>query len=81
MKLEKIANNFHKMTAGQLSFYFSFETCIAFKDGLEYYISENIWSNSTGKHLDMIDPDKKIRMPNQTFEKALSEKIKEMNKK
>ena len=49
---------------GGISIYFSYQTIVAFrhsKTGL--VISTNEWGNTTGKHLNWIDRDKKIRIP------------------
>ena len=43
---------------GELQFYFSYETIIAFRDENGLKISKNIWSTTTGKHLNWIDDDK-----------------------
>lgn len=55
-------------------FYFSYKTCVAFstiKTGL--VCSENVWSVTTGKHLNWIQPDKKERVSNDVFEQMLKE--------
>ena len=53
---------------GDLTLYFSYQTVIAFdspKTG--FVISENVWSMTTGRHLNEINPDKSIRLPNAVF--------------
>ena len=52
-------------------FFFSYTTCIAFSHKGKLTISENIWSAATGKHLNKIDADKSIRIPNNEFNQAL----------
>lgn len=62
------------VTIGELDFYFSYDTVIAFnspKTGL--VIRVNDWSTTTGKHLNAINEDKKIRIRGEEFEKRLSE--------
>lgn len=77
MRLEKISNNLYVFITEELSVYFSYETPIAFEHEGELYISENVWTNTTGKHLNMIDSDKKNRMPNVLFEGNLKHITKE----
>lgn len=56
MKLERIANNLNKVTIGNYIFWFSYETVIAFKEpNKTLCISENVWTRTTGKHLNYID--------------------------
>lgn len=65
------------MEVGQLDLYFSYETVVAFrapKTGL--VVSENVWSSTTGKHLNWICPDKSRRVSNEEFEKQLAEVVK-----
>lgn len=58
---------------GGVTFYFSYKTCIAFEtpEG-EQVILKNYWSNTTGKHLNAINPDKKIRVNQLTFDKLIA---------
>lgn len=59
---------------GTLTLYFSYNTVIAFKDRFfPLVVSENVWSVTTGKHLNWIDSDKENRVPNSEFEDKLSE--------
>lgn len=64
------------VSIGNMDLYLSYETIVAFrttKTGL--VISENNWSTTTGKHLNAINPDKKIRLPREAFEKKLAEML------
>lgn len=36
------------------------------------YCSENVWSNTTGKHLNAIQPSKKNRLPYEEFQRLLA---------
>lgn len=65
--------NSNMVTIGELDIYFSYSTPVAFRyaGGLE--ISENIWSKTTGKHLNAINPDKDARIPNEEFKKKLND--------
>ena len=63
--------NTNAVRIGDLTLYFSYQTVVAFsttETGLR--CSENIWSVTTGKHLNMI-ADKKDRIPNEEFQKRL----------
>lgn len=61
---------------GSLVFNFSYETVIAFYSPLSgFVISENVWSTTTGRHLNEIHPDKSLRIPNDEFEKKLKETL------
>lgn len=65
---------------GKLTLYFSYNTVIAFttlKDGL--VISENVWSTTTGKHLNWINEYKQHRISNDEFTEKLNEVLKEHN--
>lgn len=59
--------NFHKVDVGNRTFYFSYETCVAFTDKGEVFCCENKWGNTTGKHLNQIEPDKDMRMKFDSF--------------
>jgi hypothetical protein len=59
---------------GNMTLYFSYDTVIAFsspKTGL--VIRKNDWSTTTGKHLNAINPDKKVRINGEEFEQRLEE--------
>ena len=51
--------------------WFSYETPIAFSNGGGFYCSENVWTNTTGKFLNELQPNKKKRIPNDEFNKKL----------
>lgn len=63
------------VTIETLQLYFSYETCIAFRDGGERIIRENSWSSTTGGHLNSIDGGgkqaKKERLASSVFEQKL----------
>lgn len=74
------AKNFNKVGIGDLELFFSYETPVAFrtsKTGL--VVSENIWGNTTGKHLNWLDGGRKeCRVPNDEFEEQLKELLESM---
>lgn len=60
-------------------FYFSYETLIAFKPkNCGMYVSENLWGNTTGKHLNWIDGGtKKARLSRDEFNQKYKEIFKQ----
>lgn len=66
---------------GTATFYFSYQTVIAFstpKTGL--IVRKNSWKATTGKHLNWIDGgNKKSRINSEEFENKLNEVLKEYN--
>ena len=72
IRLIKLDNNFHKIIIDSLTIWFSYETPVAFchDDGI-LAISKNIWSVTTGRHLNSINDDKSIRIGNTEFMELL----------
>jgi hypothetical protein len=66
---------------GRLSFYFSYETLIAFSDDGELTIRLNEWSGTTGRHLNSINRDEKKRVPPDVFFKKLDQVLAKYNLK
>lgn len=65
---------------GKVKLWFSYSTIVAFyTPETGFVISENIWSRTTGKHLNYIDRDKDKRINNKEFEKKLGEVLEEYN--
>ena len=65
-----------KVDLGSIEFYYSYETIVAYCDGKDGLVcSENAWGNTTGKHLNWIQSDKKKRDSYQSFEVMLKEAI------
>jgi hypothetical protein len=61
------------VTIGTLKLYFSYDTVIAFRDNGNLVIRKNDWSTVTGKHLNSICTDKKIRINGTEFNLKLNE--------
>jgi hypothetical protein len=60
-----------------LELWFSYKTVIAFRsDSHPLTVCENVWSTTTGKHLNLISRDKKSRLPYDQFMAALEEATK-----
>jgi len=70
ISLDNLCNNFNKVTVNYASFYFSYKTIVAFAVYQKFYVSENIWSRTTGKHLNMLC-EKKERINHSEFKKIL----------
>lgn len=60
--------NFTVVSIGEVDYYFSYKTIIAFRKHGNLIISENIWSTTTGKHLNYISRDHSIRITNLEFD-------------
>ena len=62
------------------NFFFSYKTLVAFTHNHNFYVSENCWGPTTGKHLNWIDNgNKKSRLRRgefiETYEKCFQKKI------
>jgi len=55
------------------TFYFSYDTCIAFRGHGQFIIRENEWGPTTGKHLNFINTDKSLRISSSKFKSILAE--------
>ena len=63
------------VTIGTLTLHFSYVTVIAYRAGDSIVVSENVWSQTTGKHLNRIDGGgtyKSARLPHAEFKAALA---------
>jgi hypothetical protein len=58
---------------GDLSLFFSYYTIVAFRKGDKEVCCENVWTSTTGKFLNVIEPDKKKRVNQVAFGKLLDE--------
>jgi hypothetical protein len=55
--------NFHRLDMGSLTVWFSYETPIAFqRDGCKIVVRKNEWKTTTGRHLNELQPDHKLRV-------------------
>ena len=57
---------------GSTNLYFSYETLVA----VDNKVSENIWSRTTGKLLNELQPNKKLRVSHEEVEKTAQRKLK-----
>lgn len=51
----------------ELRIWYSFQHIVAFSVKDEKYVSENIWSRTTGKHINAIEPDHEKRIGYEEF--------------
>ena len=65
-----------KVSIGTLTLYFSYETVVAFAVPGGLICSENIWSTTTGRHLNWIEPNHKARLSSKDFGIALIKMLK-----
>ncbi|MGE5433040.1 MAG: hypothetical protein ACM3QX_18325 [Syntrophomonadaceae bacterium] len=66
-------SNFTRLELNSLTLFYSYETIIGFhtpETGM--VISENVWSQTTGKHLNRLG-DKKDRIPYDEFQEKLDQ--------
>lgn len=68
-------DNLTRIYVGDLVLWFSYETIVAFREpGQPRVVSENVWSNTTGRHLNAIDNgDKRNRVPHDVFQQKLED--------
>lgn len=62
-----------EITVGNVDFLFSYETCVGFHTNQTgKVVSENVWGPTTGKHINSWQPDKKLRLDRDDFERKLA---------
>jgi len=61
---------------GNLTLYFSYDTVIAYQDKGDFHICKNMWSTTTGRHLNRLSKDKREREDPETFGRGLNEVLK-----
>jgi hypothetical protein len=71
INMNRINENKCIVSIDNLDLYFSYDTIIAFRNKGKLCCSENQWSNTTGKFLNEIQPDKSKRMPAAEFNDLL----------
>ena len=72
-------SNCMRVQVGKLYLYFSYTTIVAFSMDSKTVGCENNWGSTTGKHLNWIEPDKKKRIGEDTFETLLTKVLKKHN--
>ncbi len=74
-------NNLTRVYFGDLVLWFSYETIVAFHaPGSSRVVCENVWTQTTGKHLNEIDGgNKSSRTPRAEFSRLLDETISGLN--
>jgi hypothetical protein len=70
--IKQVAKNFTVVTVGDKSVWFSYETPVAFKvEGFKLYVTDERFSTTTDKHLNIIDPDKSRRTNAEKFRELI----------
>lgn len=66
--------NFYAVDRGDgYRFWYSYTTIVAFQTpDTGMTISKNVWSTTTGKHLNLIEPDHSVRLDYDEFKKHLA---------
>lgn len=62
---------------GPLTLYYSYSTIIGFEYKGKEVICENVWGRTTGKHLNILELDKKKRYSYEDFHNYLNSALKE----
>lgn len=84
-----IVPDHHRVSLGQVTLYFSFDTIIGFDDDRDNgkpgrVVRENVWGPKTGRHLNSIDfgtPEAKAkRVPGDEFEALLDDLLEGLSK-
>ena len=66
-------SNFTTIKFEYQTIYISYQTIIAFEINDQLYITKNKWNVTTGKHLNLINPDHKIRLDYDVFRQKMNE--------
>jgi len=79
--LTQIATNLTSVDFGNYLVYYSYRTPVAFRVcGYKMVVSRNYWSNTTGRHLSLIDggsnEEKKARVSEDEFQRLWDEQMK-----
>lgn len=65
-------SNENSVEIGQTTLFFSYRTCIGYESpNTGRRISENVWSQTTGRYINRLMPDKSKRIPYPTLQKEL----------
>lgn len=76
VSIQLIQANLTSVRIGNVQLWFSYETVVAFSVDGERVACQNIWSGTTGKHLNAIDGgDKKGRVAPDEFKHRLSKAL------
>jgi hypothetical protein len=71
IELRTLGPNCHVVHLGPVSLGFSYETIVGIATQHVWTMSENVWSKSTGKHINMIGGTTARRVPHDEFTAAL----------
>lgn len=79
ISLRVIRENLTEVTIGNLDLYYSYDTIVAYRDGMGLIGSQNVWSNTTGKHLNELGITKEERIKADKFDEMLITVLKNHN--
>lgn len=78
LSIELVKPNFTIVRVNGSKFWFSYQTIVAFHHRGSLTICENIWSVTTGKHLNWIDGDHSIRLTYDEFQTRLNDALSDL---
>ncbi len=73
------SSNTKAVRMGALTLYWSYKTIVAFAVSGRIVVCENVWSRTTGKHLNFIDSNKANRLPVGEFNELLDRVLSQVN--
>lgn len=75
MRLEKLGNSFTLIEMVHYSVCFSYETPIGYVNNVSHEVvaTQNEWGKTTGKHLNLIEPNKFNRIPHRDLVENMKE--------
>jgi hypothetical protein len=69
--IRRISVNQAEVNVNGKTYLFSYNTCVGYKDASGTHVCQNIWSKTTGKHLNYWQPDHSKRITHSELENAL----------
>jgi len=64
---KQLAPHFSTIEVSGITFYYSYDILIAVRTKSDLLVCKNDWSKTTGKHLNEVCADKKIRLSREEF--------------
>ena len=71
--------SFHVLDINYTMFYFSYSTIVGYRKKGQLFITDKTYSNTTARHLTIIDPGKENRIPHDQFIQGLEKALNELN--
>jgi len=76
-KLKNIASNATEVTIGDITLYFSYETCVAFSCPAGNFKTEKKYSQTTSKHMGLFNVKEFMSCSEELFQALLKDTFKE----